>query len=440
MTSHVALIGLGTVGTGVARLLLDFPERIRRRSGRDVALKHVVVRDLQKARDVALPNGVLTDDIDRVVDDEEVKVAVELIGGTTTAFDWTARLLKAGKHVVTANKALIAAHGDELFALAREYGCTIAFEAAVAGGIPIIANVGQSMAGNQVVAIEAILNGTSNFILSQMGSSGRSYADVLKEAQELGYAEADPSMDVDGTDAAQKLIILARLAFGTKVSLDSFPRQGIDTLESADLLFADQLGYAIKLLAVARLVRRETEPQLEMHVQPTLVRQGRPIAQTSGAFNIVSLECDAVGRLWLSGAGAGQMETASAVVADLIDTVAGRTAITFPRLDLWNEQPPLPLQPAGEMEHRYYLRFNVEDRLHVFADIADILGRNGISLASIIQREAPEPDRTTADSTPIVPLVVMTHRTTRGCIQAASKELMALSSLQPGWISLPVAD
>ena len=433
---NVAIVGMGTVGSGVAKILLHHPDRLRRRSGAAIHLKHAVVRNLNRPRDVPLPEGVLTDDWERVRDDAEIEVVVHLVGGTDTAYKMAKAFLAAGKHLVTANKAMLCQSGPELFALARENGRTIAFEAAVAGGIPIIATIGQSMSANQITSIEAILNGTSNFILTEMLAKGSPYEEVLKEAQQRGYAEADPSMDVDGTDAAQKLVLLTQLAFGTRVPLEAFPRQGIDSLQLADLNYARELGYIIKLLAVAKLVNR----RLEMHVQPTLVKGDRPLAQTEGAFNMIALEGDAVGPTWYAGAGAGQMATASAVVADLIDTVTGRAALTFPRLDLWNEAPALPLKPAEDFTSRYYLRFNVEDRPHVFADIADILGRHEISLASIIQHEAPEPDEEDENSRPVVPVVVMTHRTQRGRIQKAQNELNTLDSLRPPLTVLPVAD
>jgi homoserine dehydrogenase len=429
---RVGLLGLGNVGAGVAKILLTQGERVARRAGRPIELRKVVVRDLKKARSVSLPSGLLTDDFQSVIDDRQIDVAIELIGGVKPAREIFLALLESGKDVVTANKALLCEHGDVIFERAKALKRTVAFEAAVAGGIPIIACINQCLTANQILGIEAILNGTSNFILTEMFARERPYGDVLAEAQRLGYAEADPTMDVDGTDAAQKLAILARLAFGTKVGTGAFTRLGIDTLELADLKYADELGYTVKLLAVAKLV----DGQLEMHVQPTLVHHDRPLAQCGGAFNMIALEGDAVGKTWYSGAGAGQMPTASAVVADLIDVATGRAALTFPRIDVWQERQPFPVQPPPQVANRYYLRFNVLDRPHVFADIADILGRNGISLASIIQHEAPEDSA--AES--IVPLVVMTHRTTYGRLLAADAELDRLDSLRSPRIRMPVAD
>ncbi|TXT37906.1 MAG: homoserine dehydrogenase, partial [Planctomycetota bacterium] len=294
---RVALIGMGTVGTGVARILTDQAERIARRAGRPIEIRRVAVQHVEKTRAVALPSGLITDDLNAVCADKEIDVALLLVGGLEPARTIMLRLLESGKEVVTANKALLCEHGDEVFRRARELGRTVAYEAAVAGGIPIIAAIGQSMAANQITSIQAIINGTSNFILTEMHEKARPYTDVLAEAQKLGYAEADPTLDVDGTDAAQKLVLLSQLAFGTKVPVTAFQRTGIDKLELADLRNATEFGYRVKLLATARLVKG----QLEMHVQPTLVKQDEPLAKTSGAFNMVELTGDAVGRLWYSG-------------------------------------------------------------------------------------------------------------------------------------------
>jgi homoserine dehydrogenase len=434
---NVAIVGMGTVGTGVARVLLEEPERVARRAGKPVQLRRAVVRDLAKDRGLDVPEGLLTTDVSSVIRDKEIQVAVHLVGGINPAREILLDLLESGKDVVTANKALLCEHGAELFARAKQLGRTIAYEAAVAGGIPIIATIGQSLTANQITSISAILNGTTNFILTQMMGENWSYPEALKKAQELGYAEADPTLDVDGTDAAQKLVLLTQLAFGVKVAVNSFPRQGIDTLQLSDLKYAAEMGYTVKLLAVSRLVNG----QLEMHVQPTLVRHHTPLAEVRGAFNAISVVGDVVGETWYSGAGAGQMPTASAVVADLIDTVAGRTQLTFPRLEIWRDSPPFALQPAERISSRFFLRFNVEDRPHVLADIADILGNNDISIASVIQHEAPEVASTAAfGRSSTVPLVIMTHRTTEGNIRAAEVELNRLAALRPPHVRMPVAN
>jgi homoserine dehydrogenase len=430
---------LGTVGTGVAKLLVEHAERISRRAGRPIVLRHVIVKDIHRRRDVSLPEGVLHGEVSRAIRDPKVDAVIEVMGGTSLARRHTLEAIDAGKDIVTANKALLCVHGDEVFGAAKRHGRTVCFEAAVAGGVPVIAGVGQSLAGNQIAGIEAILNGTSNYILTQMSATGQAFDDVVKESQQLGYAEADPTMDIDGTDAAQKLAILVRLAFGTKVQPTDFVRQGIDTLEAADLSYAAELGYAVKLLARAKLV----SGKLELHVQPTLVRRDRPLAQVDGARNMIAVEGDAVGTVWWSGPGAGRMATASAVVADVIDLAVGRAQSTFPRLDLWGDGPDVPLLPVNDIRRRSYFRFNVEDRPHVVADIADVLGRHEISLASIIQHEAPDLGETEdkKDEThPIVPLVVMTHRAPEGRIRAAEREFEALAALRTPWVRMPVAD
>lgn len=427
----IAIVGLGTVGTGVAKVLLQQSERIARRAGRPIVLRHAVVSDLAKPREIELPSGVLTNDVNRVYQDQETKVAVHLVGGIHPAREIMIALLESGKDVVTANKALLCEHGPELFARAHQLGRSIAFEASVAGGIPIIATVSQCMAGNQITSISGILNGTTNFILSEMIQRHQTFGDALQKAQELGYAESDPTMDVDGTDAAQKLVILTQLAFGTKVGLNDFPRRGIDKLDLADVRYAAELGYTVKLLAVSKLVGA----RLEVHVSPTLVKQESPLAQINGAFNAVALTGDVVGDTWYSGRGAGQLPTASAVLADLIDTAVGRARLTFERLELWKSESQFQLLPQSETSCRYYLRFNIEDRPHVLADIADVLGRNDISIASVIQHEAPEP----AAANAVVPLVIMTHKTTAGHLDAARLELSRQASLRPPLVELPVA-
>ncbi|MFM8581865.1 MAG: homoserine dehydrogenase [Planctomycetaceae bacterium] len=430
----VGIVGMGTVGTGVARVLLQHGDRLTRRAGRPLVLRRAVVRDLNRPRGLELPEGVLTDQLDQVVNDPEIAIAAHLVGGIHPAREILLKLLDAGKDVVTANKALLCECGDELFTRARQLGRTIAFEAAVAGGIPIIATVGQCLSANQIVSISAILNGTSNYILSQMAREKWSYDQALRQAQELGFAEEDPTLDVDGSDAAQKLIILTRLAFGVRATLSQVHRQGIDRLDLSDLRYADELGFTVKLLAVSQLVGDE----LEMYVQPCLVRKQTPLAEVQGAYNAIGLVGDVVGETWFSGPGAGQMPTASAVVADLIDTVAGRTQLNYPRLEWWRDPAPYSLLPTERIAGRYYLRFQVLDRPHVLADIAAVLGRNGISIASVIQHEAPESGAHDATTGPTVPLVIMTHRTTEGNLRAAEEGLARLGSIRPPHVRMPV--
>jgi homoserine dehydrogenase len=429
---NVALVGCGTVGTGVVKILQSSTESLRQRTGRSIRIQRIVVRNTGKQRDVDLGEIPVSDDIQSVIDDPKIHVVIHVVGGISPALEDVTRLLQAGKDVITANKALLYAHGAELSALAGKFQRTICFEAAVAGGIPIISAVNTALTGNRIVSIEAILNGTSNFILTRMLDRRETYDAVLAEAQARGYAEADPAMDVDGTDAAQKLSILTQLAYGTRVALEDIVRQGIQQIELLDLLVAAELGYRVKLLATSRLAKE----RLEVSVQPTLVRANRAIGMTSGADNIVSIEGDAVGVIRLSGAGAGQMPTASAVLADVVDYATGRAAITFQSILRLQNQKPVLLQPQEELSRRYYLRFTVADRPHVLADIADILGRNEISISSVRQDETDD----VVDESGVARLVIMTHRTTEGRLRAADREIAALSSIRGDRIRMPIAD
>jgi len=429
-TAKVAIVGFGTIGSGVARLLLERGDQLARHAGKRLELVHVVDTDLKRARNVTLPPGMLTDDLCKVIDNREIVAVVQLIGGLEPERTIVLKMLESGKNVVTANKALLAEHGGELFDRARQMGRSVAFEAAVAGGIPIIASISECLAANRIESIHAILNGTSNFILSEMEQHGTNYAAALAEAQGRGYAEANPAMDVNGSDAAQKLAILAHLAFGARVNWREIPRIGIDTVDQADIAYARELGYSIKLLAVADLVPEG----LELHVSPTLVRHGSPLAEVRGAYNAIRVIGDAVGRAFFHGLGAGQMPTASAVVADLIDTVVGRAAITFRRLNLWSSEgeAPVALRDPAAVPGRFYLRFNVEDRPGVMAEIAGVLGRHDISIASVIQHETEE------ESPATVPLVFMTHNAPEGSVRAAMEKINHLPTVRPGSVRMRV--
>lgn len=419
--TKVAIVGVGTVGSGVARLLLDHGDRTARHAGRTLWLEKAVVRDVKRVRDCVLPAGVLTTDLNEVLSDPEISVVALLVGGLEPARTIMLQLLAAGKDVVTANKALLAEHGPELFDRARSLGRCIAFEAAVAGGIPIIANISQCLSANQVTALQGILNGTSNFIVHKMDDQGWSYDAALREAQRLGFAEADPSMDVDGTDAAQKLAILAHLAFGARVRWQDIARTGIDTLDTVDMGFAAELGYRIKLIAHARL----TGDRLELSVSPTLIRQGQPLAEVQNNYNAISVVGDAVGDLFFHGQGAGRMPTASAVVADMIDVAVGRTPITFRTLELWSDrESKVSLVPFDDLPGRYYMRFEVLDKPGVMAQITSILGQENLSISSIIQHE-PDPDSSSQETQP-VKLVIMTHEAPEGAARTAVHRITQL--------------
>ena len=438
--TKVAIIGMGTVGSGVARLLLDFGDRTARHAGRTLWLEKAVVRDLTRPRDCELPEGVLTDQLQAVIDDPEITLVAQLIGGLEPARTIMLQLLESGKDVVTANKALLAEHGPEIFDRARELGRCVAFEASVAGGIPIIANIGQCLSANQLQSLHGILNGTSNFILSKMHEDGSGYDEVVAEAQRLGYAEADPAMDVDGTDAAQKLAILAHLGFGARVHWSEIPRSGIDTLDLADVRNAQEMGYKIKLLAVAQLVVDSTGNEgLELHVSPTLVRAGRPLAEVGGPYNAIRVVGDAVGQLLFYGPGAGQMPTASAVVADIIDVAVGRSQITFRTLELWSDRQAR-VAPAdyANARGRFYLRVTVDDSPGVLAQITQALGEQNISIASVLQHEPPTENKTTAVQ--IISLVIMTYETTEGDMSQACEKMSKLACVQASPVRMWVRD
>jgi len=416
----VALVGMGTVGAGVARLLLDQGDRTARHAGRTLWLTHVVVQDAKKARNIELPNGVLTDDLQVLLADESVKVVAQLVGGIEPARTIMLQLLESGKDVVTANKALLAEHGPELFDRARQLGRSIAFEASVAGGIPIVANISQCLSANQIQSIRGILNGTSNYIISRMDRDGADFATALASAQERGFAEPDPTMDIDGSDAAQKLAILAHLAFGARINWQDIPRRGIDSVDSTDIEYSRRLGYRIKLIAYARLL----PVGLQLVVAPMLVKQGKPLAEVRENFNALSIVGDAVGPVFFHGQGAGQMPTASAVVADMIDTAVGRTKITFKTLELWSDgHARVDIARPGELMGRFYMRFDVMDAPGVLGQIAGRLGKHGISIASVYQHE-PDPDKRQT-----VPVVIVTHRASEADASRAIKQIAELPTV-----------
>ena len=394
---HIGLVGMGTVGTGVVRVLQDSADHIAKQAGRPLLVEHVVVQNLKKPRSVELTGKQISNDLAKITEDQAIRVVAVLLGGLEPARTICLELLRSGKDLVTANKALLAEHGPELFRVAREAGQSIAFEAAIGGGIPIVAAVSECLTGNQISSIRGILNGTSNFILTKMEQDGSDYHDVLALAQAEGYAEADPTMDVDGTDATQKLALLAHLAFGQWVHWAAIPRYGLETVDQELLRFADELGYRIRVVADAN--RREDS--LSLRVGPALVRKGTPLAETQGAFNAVSVVGDAVGPLFFHGLGAGQMPTASAVVADLIGTVVGRSAITFEQASTVSISS-IDCADLSGGNSPIFMRLHVADAPGVLADLTGILGAEGISIDSVIQHPA---DKGQAG----VPLIIMTH-------------------------------
>ena len=411
----VGLLGLGNVGGGVARLLIDGQDRLIERRGLHLEVRRAAVRDLSKPRRVALPSGVLTTDPGAVVDDPGVQIVAEQMGGVEPARTLLLRALRNGKDVVTANKAVIAECGDELFQAASEQGVDLMFEASVCGGIPIIRSLTEGLVANRIRSLYGILNGTTNYILTRMTEEGGTFEERLRQAQEKGFAEPDPTFDIDGTDAAQKLVILARIAFGSAVRLSQVFREGIHRIGSQDIAFARELGYIIKLLAVAKLTE---DARLEVRVHPAMVQSSALLANIRNEFNAVEVVGDAVGTQVFSGRGAGELPTASAVVSDIVDVAGRRCAGGRRSGSVWTRQERLPVAPVEEVVTSYYFRFVVVDRPGVLAQIARILASEQISIESVIQHGRSEDT---------VPLIIMTHEAPERAMRRAIAEIDRLS-------------
>jgi homoserine dehydrogenase len=417
---RVGICGLGTVGGGTVKVLKRNAEEIARRAGRGIEVVQIARRTPKPG---CPTTGVsITDDVFAVASNPQIDIVVELIGGYDVARELVLKAIENGKHVVTANKALIAVHGNEIFARAREKGVIVAFEAAVAGGIPVIKAIREGLAANRINWLAGIINGTGNFILSEMREKGRAFQDVLKEAQALGYAEADPSFDVEGIDAAHKLTILASIAFGIPLQFDKAYTEGITRLTTADVNYAEALGYRIKHLGVAR----RTDAGIELRVHPTLIPADRLIANVNGVMNAVMVNGDAAGSTLFYGAGAGMEATASAVVADLVDVVRALTTDPTNRVPHLAFQPDAlsdhPILPIAACETAYYLRIQVKDRPGVLAQVASILSARGINIESIMQKEVEEQDG-------LVPVILVTHRVIEQRMNDAILALEALSDV-----------
>lgn len=419
---NIGLLGLGTVGAGTVNVLTRNAEEITRRAGRGIVVTHAAARSLDTTRNCPTENIKLTTTPMDVVNDPDVDVVVELIGGYELSRELVMQAINNGKHVVTANKALIALHGNEIFKAAQDKGVMVAFEAAVAGGIPIIKAIREGLAGNRIEWLAGIINGTGNFILTEMRDKGRDFADVLAEAQQLGYAEADPTFDVEGIDAAHKLTILASIAFGIPLQFDSAYTEGITRVTREDVDYAGQLGYRIKHLGISR----RTEQGIELRVHPTLIPQRRLIANVDGVMNAVLVKGDAVGPTLYYGAGAGADPTASAVVGDLVDVVRAMTADPENRVPHLAFQPDAlsdtPILPMDEIETAYYLRLLANDKPGVLADVTHILGESGISIEAILQKEAAQGETS-------VPIIMLTHRIYEKQMNAAIAQIEALESI-----------
>lgn len=418
----VGVLGLGTVGGGTVNVLKRNAAEIARRAGREIIITRASARDLERSRICDTQGIALTTDPYQIVNDPEIEIVLELIGGDGIAKDLVLKAIENGKHVVTANKALIALHGNEIFARASAKGVMIAFEAAVAGGIPIIKAIREGLSGNQIEWLAGIINGTGNFILTEMRDKGRDFADVLAEAQALGYAEADPTFDVEGIDAAHKLTILASIAFGIPLQFDKVYTEGITQITRDDVDYAETLGYRIKHLGIAR----KTSEGIELRVHPTLIPARRLIANVDGVMNAVLVKGDAVGPTLYYGAGAGAEPTASSVVADVIDVVRALTSDPENRVPHLAFQPNalanIPMLSAEQIHTAYYLRLNAEDKPGVLADITRILALHDISIEAIIQKEPRENEKS-------VPIIMLTQITLESEMNAAITVIEQLATV-----------
>ncbi|MCK9990096.1 MAG: homoserine dehydrogenase [Rugosibacter sp.] len=424
---NVGLLGIGTVGGGTYGVLARNAAEITRRAGRPIRITHVADKNIALAQQATHGQVAVTDDAFAVVANPDIDIVVELIGGYGVAKELVMQAIANGKHVVTANKALLAVHGNEIFAAAQAKGVIVAFEAAVAGGIPIVKAVREGLTANRIDWIAGIINGTTNFILSEMRDKGLSFADALQDAKRLGYAEADPTFDVEGVDAAHKITILSALAFGIPMQFDRAHIEGISKLEADDIRYAEQLGYRIKLLGITRRRELNGKAGIELRVHPTLIPAKRLIANVEGVMNAVLVQGDAVGATLYYGRGAGAEPTASAVIADLVDVTRMHTADPEHRVPHLAFQPgaveDTPVLPLSAIETSYYLRLRVDDKPGVLADITRILADQDISIEAMIQREPGEGESQTD-------IIILTHMTIEQNIDVAIAKIEALPAVK----------
>jgi homoserine dehydrogenase len=408
----IVLLGLGVVGGGVARALIEKSDNFAQRTGLRLSLRRVLVRDIARPRSLQLQEGLLTNDPEEALA-TDCDIVVEVLGGEHPATEYIERSLAAGRHVVSANKEVMAKHGARLLSLAGDGGSDISYEASVGGGIPIISPLKRDLSANEIASLRAIINGTTNYILTLMSTGGVDFASALAEAQKLGYAEPEPANDIEGHDAAYKLAILASLAFHTDLHPDQVHREGITRLTPRDFRYAAELGYAIKLLAIAR---RDGDG-VEARVNPALVAEGELLAKVDGVLNAVQVEGDLAGRVLFQGAGAGALPTTSAILADVLD--ASRSIAQGGRSSPWRYTANMPITPMSELVTRYYIRVEVADRPGVLAGIGKAFGDNGVSIASVIQKETDEEAQTAE-------IVIMTHAAQEAAVQASIQQVASL--------------
>ena len=420
----VAVVGCGTVGGSTSEILLRDRELIERKAGVRLRLKYIVDRNFTYAEELQLDNTLFENDLDRVLADEDLGVVVELIGGVSKARDITERALSAGKHVVTANKAMLAHHGQELMGLARQHGVVLAFEASCGGGIPILRALYDGLIVDEIDAIYGIVNGTCNFILTEMIEKGETYEEALWAAQSQGLAEADPSLDVEGTDSAHKIAIMASLGFGMQVPFESIPVEGIDRLQRDDVLYGAKLGYVVKLLAIAT---RE-EDGVSIRVRPAFISKDHPLAWVAGPFNAVSVYSHCTGHTMYYGRGAGGSPTGAAVVSDIASIALGTLPRFFEHYGQWQDRnEPGYLIPAAQTRNRYYIRVMADDTPGTLARIASILSGHGISISSVLQDEIPE-EQGDSEHPPQAPIVITLHQAEEGDVMNAVDEINALDA------------
>ncbi|MBI1976384.1 MAG: homoserine dehydrogenase [Candidatus Omnitrophica bacterium] len=426
---QVGILGCGTVGSGVAHALLTRRRLLAERAGIEVVVKRIAAKRVLAKRPVRIPRSLVTSSVNNLLDDKEIDIIVELIGGVHPAKEYILKALQNGKHVVTANKALIAEEGKSLFSAAKKAGRELYFEASVGGGIPIVKAIREGFITNHIESLYAIINGTSNYILTQMSQQGLEFRQALAEAQKRGYAERNPALDINGNDAAHKLAILCLLAFGRFVPLEKIYTEGISRITANDLQYAQALGYSVKLLAIGK----QEKGEVEARVHPTLIPQQHLLASVKGVYNAIYLRGDMVGKSLLYGRGAGQMPTASAVISDIVDLARNIAhgvpqRMGFPSMN----SPSLGIKPMWEVESRYYIRILAQDKPGVLAEVARILGRHQISIASVIQQEKIH--------SRMLPVVMMTHQAQEKAMQGALRQIDRLNTIHSPSLAIRVEE
>jgi homoserine dehydrogenase len=419
---QIGLVGVGTVGGGVVKIAAQRFESLRKERGLPLRLSRIVDKDASRFSALPVGQAVCSSNVDDILNDHAIQVVIELVGGTTFARDIVLAALERKKHVITANKALLAIHGPEIFEAAAKTGVSVYFEAAVGGGMPVIKTIREGLAGNDIFSVKTIINGTSNYILTKMSRDGQPFESVLKKAQSKGYAETDPTLDVGGGDSGHKVAIMASLISGGYVPYASVNIEGITSIAREDIAYARELGYTIKLLGIIK--KDTTDSRLDVRVHPAMLPNSHILASVSNVYNAVLFEGDAVGQILLYGRGAGEMPTASAVISDIIDVasnIAAKTAVRIP-MGYYSASRSVPLKPIDEIETRYYLRFTVSDKPGVFASIASCLCAENISIASIMQKEITEEKR--------VPVIILTHAVKEKNIRAALAQIEALENVK----------